>query len=84
LRKHDAAAEERARTTLIENGWQLRAGDGNPAVIVAESGERTLYGSKFAELVCFATERAPRTAPTRTREGRARKAALKGQLEPWQ
>jgi hypothetical protein len=43
--KYDAAAEARARETLLENGWSLRAGHGSPAVVVAENGERTLYGS---------------------------------------
>jgi hypothetical protein len=54
MRRHELAdqlAENRARDVLLENGWRLRAGAGNPAVIVCESEGRMLYGSRFAEIV---------------------------------
>jgi hypothetical protein len=73
LRKQDQAAENRARVVLLENGWQLCAGH-NPAVIVAENGERTLYGSRFAEIGGRAIRPEKPRFPDKTREGRAQRA----------
>jgi hypothetical protein len=73
LRKRDQAADNRAREVLLENGWQLRAGD-NPAVIAAENGERTLYGSRFTEITGRAVRPEKPRFPSKTREGRARRA----------
>ncbi len=60
---------------LLENRWQLRAGH-NPAVIVAENGERTLYGSRFTEIVGRAIRHESNQFPARTRGGRAQRAAV--------
>jgi hypothetical protein len=69
------AAGTRAGEILLENGWQLGAGAGNPALIVAENDGRTLYGSSFAEIVRRAVTPDRRQFAPRTREGRARMAA---------
>ena len=71
----EAAAENRARETLLESGWQLRAGRGDPAVIVAVNGERTLYGSSFADIVGRALLREQKPFLPKTRQGRAQRAA---------
>jgi hypothetical protein len=45
VREPDAEAENRAQAALLANDWKLRCGRSNPAVLIAEKGYRSLYGS---------------------------------------
>jgi hypothetical protein len=69
-------AEERARETLLENGWALRAGHGSSAVMVAEKKDRAIYGARIADLLQTASGRGE--FARKTREGPAQRAAGQG------